>query len=84
MKNSMHSNGFENGQMGHMGPPNGQNAYKPVPPPKPKNYKPPFKGQSYGSNDGMMQPPLPYQHGKSHSNPVVCTFLNKIYIRQKI
>lgn len=56
-----------------------QNTYKPVPPPKPKNYKPPYKGQpppAYGGGeDGMMQPPLPYQHGKSHSNPVV-SFIN--------
>ncbi|KAL3274536.1 hypothetical protein HHI36_015918 [Cryptolaemus montrouzieri] len=44
-------------------------AYKPVPPPKPKNYKPPYNGSN---GDGMMQsPPNPsYQHGKSHSNPV--------------
>lgn len=61
--------------MNHMNPPNGQNSYKPIPPPKPKNYKPPYKGQgSYGPGDGMMQPALPYQHGKSHSNPVVSTF----------
>lgn len=66
------SNGFENGQHHVQSP---QNTYKPVPPPKPKNYKPPYKGQppAYGGGggDGMMQPPLPYQHGKSHSNPVV-------------
>ncbi|XP_064213330.1 tight junction protein ZO-1 isoform X3 [Tribolium castaneum] len=63
----VHHNGFDNG--GHMGPPNG-NGYKPVPPPKPKNYKPPYKGQQ-GYGEGMVQPPMPtYQHGKSHSNPV--------------
>lgn len=63
-------NGFEGGGGALQSP---QNTYKPVPPPKPKNYKPPYKGQppGYGSGDGMMQPPLPYQHGKSHSNPVV-------------
>ncbi|XP_063904633.1 tight junction protein ZO-1 isoform X4 [Zophobas morio] len=66
----MHHNGFDNGPVGHMGPPNG-NGYKPVPPPKPKNYKPPYKGQQGGYGDGMVQPPMPtYQHGKSHSNPV--------------
>lgn len=72
MKNTMHSNGFDNGQMVNMQT-NGQNTYKPIPPPKPKNYKPPYnKGQpAYGPTDGIMQPPLPYQHGKSHSNPVV-------------
>ncbi|XP_071051834.1 tight junction protein ZO-1 isoform X3 [Onthophagus taurus] len=60
--------GMENGN-NHMNQ-NGPNMYKPIPPPKPKNYKPPYKNQSYGPGDGMMQPPLPYQHGKSHSNPV--------------
>lgn len=45
------------------------NQYKPIPPPKPKNYKPPHN-QSYGRGDGMVQPPPSYQHGKSHSNPV--------------
>lgn len=77
MKNSLHhSNGFENGGQ-HMQSP--QNTYKPVPPPKPKNYKPPYKGQppGYAGADGMMQPPLPYQHGKSHSNPVVGSFTCK-------
>lgn len=65
---SVHHNGYDNGLPNHIGPPNG-NTYKPVPPPKPKNYKPPYK-QGYG--DGMVQPPPPaYQHGKSHSNPVV-------------
>lgn len=67
------NNGFENGQP--------QNTYKPVPPPKPKNYKPPYKGQppAYGAvtGEGMMQPPLPYQHGKSHSNPVVSVVLQQ-------
>lgn len=71
-----HTNGFDNGHMNHGPPPptNGPtNSYKPIPPPKPKNYKPPYKGQSGGyQHDPMMQPPLPYQHGKSHSNPVVC------------
>ncbi|KAI4456214.1 tight junction protein [Holotrichia oblita] len=68
------SNGFDNGQMNHLPAQNAPpNIYKPIPPPKPKNYKPPYKGQGgggYGPGDGMMQPPLPYQHGKSHSNPV--------------
>lgn len=69
----MKSNGFDNGQMNHLPAQNAPpNIYKPIPPPKPKNYKPPYKGQGgYGPGDGMMQPPLPYQHGKSHSNPVV-------------
>lgn len=66
---------MKNGYEGAMQSP--QNTYKPVPPPKPKNYKPPYKGQpppGYGGGgEGMMQPPLPYQHGKSHSNPVVST-----------
>ncbi|XP_030745371.1 tight junction protein ZO-1 isoform X2 [Sitophilus oryzae] len=49
-----------------MGSPNiNGNQYKPIPPPKPKNYRPP-QGQNYG----MVQPPPVYQHGKSHSNPV--------------
>ncbi|XP_076275264.1 zonula occludens-like protein polychaetoid isoform X2 [Rhynchophorus ferrugineus] len=49
-----------------MGSPNmNGNQYKPIPPPKPKNYKPP-QAQGYG----MSQPPPVYQHGKSHSNPV--------------
>lgn len=52
-------NGFDGSNVG----PNG---YKPVPPPKPKNYKPPHKQQGYGGE----QAPA-YQHGKSHSNPVV-------------
>jgi hypothetical protein len=69
----VHHNGFDNGPVGHMPPPNA-NGYKPVPPPKPKNYKPPYKGQQ-GYGDGMVQPPMPtYQHGKSHSNPVVRSF----------
>lgn len=50
------------------------NQYKPIPPPKPKNYKPPHT-QSYGRGDGMVQPPSIYQHGKSHSNPVVSIIL---------
>lgn len=74
----MHHNGYDNG------PSNG-NQYKPIPPPKPKNYKPPYKQQQQqqqqqiygGNNDGMVQPPPVYQHGKSHSNPVV-SFYNKI------
>ncbi|KAK9883620.1 hypothetical protein WA026_001793 [Henosepilachna vigintioctopunctata] len=42
-------------------------AYKPVPPPKPKNYKP-YNGSN---GESMMQhTPNSYQHGKSHSNPV--------------
>ncbi|XP_050302350.1 uncharacterized protein LOC126740396 isoform X3 [Anthonomus grandis grandis] len=45
------------------------NQYKPIPPPKPKNYKPPHS-QSYGRGDGMVPPANIYQHGKSHSNPV--------------
>lgn len=71
------ANGFENSQMNHMQT-NGQNtAYKPIPPPKPKNYKPPYNKvqPGYGPSDGIMQPPLPYQHGKSHSNPVVSSVL---------
>lgn len=70
MKNNYHhSNGFENPAVTQNGPPI---TYKPVPPPKPKNYKPPYKNQgNYGSNDAMIQPSLPYQHGKSFSNPVV-------------
>ncbi|XP_018322344.1 tight junction protein ZO-1 [Agrilus planipennis] len=64
MKNNHfgHMNGFDNGPpiSNTNGPPN---AYKPIPPPKPKNYKPPYKNEN-------LQPPLPYQHGKSHSNPV--------------
>ncbi|KAJ8928951.1 hypothetical protein NQ314_018413, partial [Rhamnusium bicolor] len=63
----MHHNGYDSGPPNHMGPPNG-NTYKPIPPPKPKNYKPPYK-QGY-TGDGMVQPPPVYQHGKSHSNPV--------------
>ncbi|XP_031353908.1 tight junction protein ZO-1-like isoform X5 [Photinus pyralis] len=59
--NYHHSNGFEH----QNGPPN---AYKPVPPPKPKNYKPPYKNQGYGPNDGILQPSVPYQHAKSYSN----------------
>lgn len=65
----MHHNGYDNGLPNHLGPPNG-NTYKPVPPPKPKNYKPPYK-QGYGIGEGMVQSPPVYQHGKSHSNPVV-------------
>nr|CAI5852690.1 unnamed protein product [Callosobruchus analis] len=42
-------NGFEGG-------------YKPVPPPKPKNYRPPYNGAGHQQQQ--------YQHGKSHSNPV--------------
>ncbi|CAH1098494.1 unnamed protein product [Psylliodes chrysocephalus] len=70
-----HHNGYDpGGPPNHMGggPPNG-NTYKPIPPPKPKNYKPPYKQQGgvYGGVDPMIQPPPPaYQHGKSHSNPV--------------
>lgn len=75
MKNNYHhTNGFDNPALQQNGPPN---PYKPVPPPKPKNYKPPYKGQgNYGPNEGMIQPPLPYQHGKSHSNPVVILMCN--------
>ncbi|KAK5641793.1 hypothetical protein RI129_010340 [Pyrocoelia pectoralis] len=67
MKNNYHhSNGFDNSPLQqNNGPPN---AYKPVPPPKPKNYKPPYKNQGYGPNDGVLQPSMPYQHGKSYSN----------------
>ncbi|XP_056639868.1 tight junction protein ZO-1-like isoform X1 [Diorhabda sublineata] len=50
------------------GPPNG-NAYKPIPPPKPKNYKPPYKQQTGYGSDILVQTP-PVYHGKSHSNPV--------------
>lgn len=73
-----HSNGIDAANMHHMqginGPPN---TYKPVPPPKPKNYKPPFKNQppAYAANDAGNMPSSNnggYQHGKSHSNPVVC------------
>ncbi|KAJ8915042.1 hypothetical protein NQ315_016017 [Exocentrus adspersus] len=63
----MHHNGYDPGPPNHLGPPNG-NTYKPVPPPKPKNYKPPYK-QGY-AGDGMVQSPPVHQHGKSHSNPV--------------
>lgn len=60
--------------MSNNGPPN---SYKPVPPPKPKNYKPPFpqspksptgynENMNFGTPNGGG-----YQHGKSHSNPVV-------------
>ncbi|KAJ8981906.1 hypothetical protein NQ317_007298 [Molorchus minor] len=63
----VHHNGYDTVPPNHMGPPNG-NTYKPVPPPKPKNYKPPYKQGYVG--DGMVQPPPVYQHGKSHSNPV--------------
>lgn len=56
------------------------NAYKPIPPPKPKNYKPPHKG-GYPPNDALMQPPLPYQHGKSHSNPVVCNVIVIFFLK---
>lgn len=79
MKNNYHhSNGFDNPALPQNGPPN---TYKPVPPPKPKNYKPPYKGQgNYGPNDGMIQPPLPYQHGKSHSNPVVRIIFTCLHI----
>lgn len=67
MKNPPFHNGFDNGPQ--LGVPNG-NGYKPVPPPKPKNYKPPYKGQQ-GYSEGHPQPPMTnYQHGKSHSNPV--------------
>lgn len=62
----MHHNGFDSSLQSNQ---NGNGGYKPVPPPKPKNYKPPYK-QSY-PGDGMVQSPPVYQHGKSHSNPVV-------------
>lgn len=68
-----------------MGPPNSPpNSYKPVPPPKPKNYKPPFpqspKAQpTYNDNMNFASPNGGYQHGKSHSNPVVSTI--NIYIK---
>uniref|UniRef100_A0A6P7GE89 Tight junction protein ZO-1 n=1 Tax=Diabrotica virgifera virgifera TaxID=50390 RepID=A0A6P7GE89_DIAVI len=68
----VHHNGYDPGVQNHMGPPNG-NTYKPVPPPKPKNYKPPYKAQGgYGGEirEGIIQSPPVYQHGKSHSNPV--------------
>lgn len=70
-----HSNGLDNGQMSPLSGPNGPpNTYKPVPPPKPKNYKPPFKNQStYNDAPNMNNPNGAYQHGKSHSNPVVRT-----------
>ncbi|XP_044740430.1 tight junction protein ZO-1 isoform X5 [Chrysoperla carnea] len=52
------------------------NSYKPIPPPKPKNYKPPFKnppnGGNYGDESQMGMPPSSppmYQHGKSNSHP---------------
>ncbi|XP_019880421.1 tight junction protein ZO-1 isoform X2 [Aethina tumida] len=61
----MHHNGFDSSLQSNQ---NGNGGYKPVPPPKPKNYKPPYK-QSY-PGDGMVQSPPVYQHGKSHSNPV--------------
>ncbi|CAH1186640.1 unnamed protein product [Phyllotreta striolata] len=66
----MHHNGYEQAPANHMGPANG-NTYKPVPPPKPKNYKPPYKPQGgYGGGETAIQPPPVYQHNKSHSNPV--------------
>lgn len=59
--NLHHSNGTNN------------NSYKPIPPPKPKNYKPPFKNPPSNYNDeipmGMPSPPPVYTHGKSNSHP---------------
>ncbi|XP_065163753.1 tight junction protein ZO-1 isoform X5 [Atheta coriaria] len=55
----------ENGTNGNANP----NSYKPIPPPKPKNYKPPYKNSPNNFNDGPMQQ-MHYQHNKSHSNPV--------------
>ncbi|KAK4874165.1 hypothetical protein RN001_013525 [Aquatica leii] len=67
MKNNYHhSNSLDNPGLQQNGPPN---VYKPVPPPKPKHYRPPFKNQGYGGND-VLQPALPYQHGKSYSTPM--------------
>ncbi|XP_066261904.1 tight junction protein ZO-1 isoform X1 [Euwallacea similis] len=64
-------NGYDMGSPNHnMSSLNG-NQYKPIPPPKPKNYKPPHNQNYGGRGDGsMVQPPSIYQHGKSHSNPV--------------
>ncbi|KAL1497924.1 hypothetical protein ABEB36_008804 [Hypothenemus hampei] len=63
-------NGYDMGSPNHnMNSLNGNHQYKPIPPPKPKNYKPPHS-QSYGRADGMIQSPSVYQHGKSHSTPV--------------
>ncbi|CAG9812618.1 unnamed protein product, partial [Phaedon cochleariae] len=77
-----HRNGYDGNNGGgppnHLsGPPNhlsggGQangHGYKPVPPPKPKNYKPPYKGYGGGGEQMVQATPI-YQHGKSHSNPV--------------
>ncbi|XP_044758711.1 tight junction protein ZO-1 isoform X3 [Coccinella septempunctata] len=60
------TNGYDTRQMGGQQHPQ---SYKPVPPPKPRNYKPPYNG---GNMEGMVQPPPnpSYQHGKSHSNPI--------------
>ncbi|XP_060522742.1 tight junction protein ZO-1 isoform X2 [Cylas formicarius] len=65
----MNHNGYDIGSPGNPPSMNG-NQYKPIPPPKPKNYKPPYKQGYGGPADGMIQPPPIYQHGKSHSNPV--------------
>ncbi|XP_045478453.1 tight junction protein ZO-1 isoform X4 [Harmonia axyridis] len=62
------SNGYDP-QSRHGGGQQNPTSYKPVPPPKPRNYKPPYNG---GNMEGMVQPPPQnsYQHGKSHSNPI--------------
>ncbi|ENN70596.1 hypothetical protein YQE_12771, partial [Dendroctonus ponderosae] len=62
-------NGYDVGPSSHNANAMNGNQYKPIPPPKPKNYRPPHN-QNYGRGDAMMQAGPVYQHGKSHSNPV--------------